>query len=79
MEIIIFCLIIFFLINRKKYKIELPNRFNNINCYECRCLLNKDNFSGWEVFRKISGKEYSVKICDNCLKKQDNYFEKEKI
>ena len=40
-------------------------------CYDCNTKLTKDNFSGWEVFRKITGVEYSVKICDNCLKNQD--------
>jgi len=55
----------------KKYSLKLPNRWNNKKCFDCRIELNKNNFSGWEAFRLINGKEWSVKICDKCLEKQE--------
>jgi hypothetical protein len=60
--------------NRKD--LALPNRWNNKRCYDCEIILTKDNVSEWEVFRPINGTLWAVKICKQCMQKQDGTGDK---
>jgi len=68
-------------INNLKYglsseELKLPNRWKLNKCFDCNVLFNKDNDSGWDVFREINGKVWSVRICNECLDKQEEEIEK---
>jgi uncharacterized protein with PIN domain len=64
------------LFHYNRIELKLPPRWELKKCYDCNTKLTKYNFSGWEVFREIIGMQFSVKICNKCLKKQNKVLEK---